>query len=267
MVKKSWTSKLKDWRRRHEEDYARVLMSPPEHTTLLRAIPRAGVVLVMGGKGSGKSALAHDAAEGLHFTKNMPAVLHLPTIPKPMQQSIQTLLPPWMKVVTSTDAWPKGGIVLYDEASQGAHARRSQTDDAVELDNLMGISRQRNQVIFFISHHSRKLDVNVVRDCDRIMWKRPTWAHWLFERNELTDFVLKALDYFNPMKDGQALKSCLMMDFHHLLFQEFTNGLPSYWSERLSHLFEDIKKTNKKEAKKDAKRDLPKKAIHSRTSG
>lgn len=245
MVKTSWITRLKKWRQAHEEEYARTLMSPPQHTTLLQAVPRYGVVLVMGSKGGGKSALAHDAAEKLHNTRGMAAVLHLPTIPKALQKSIQSLLPKWMKVVTATEQWPKGGTVLYDEASQGAHARRTQSGDAVELDNLMGISRQRNQIIFFISHHSRKLDPNVIRDCDRIIWKRPTFAHWLFERDELTDFVLKALDYFQVMTEGRALKACLMMDFHHFAFREFTNGLPSYWSERLSHLFEDIKKTRK----------------------
>lgn len=246
MVKKTWSDKLKTWRREHDEQYARVLMSPPEHTTLLRAFPRAGVVLIMGSKGSGKSALAHDTAERLHTKGNIPAVLHLPTLPKPKQQSIQSLLPTWMKVVTSTEQWPKGGTVIYDEASQSAHARRTQSSDAVELDNLMGISRQRGQLILFVSHHSHKLDVNVVRDCDRVIWKRPTYAHWLFERDELTDFVLKALDFFQAMKESQALKSCMMMDFHNLTFEEFKNGLPTYWSERLSHLFEDIKSTRKK---------------------
>ena len=246
MVKTSWGEKLKKWRRAHEEQYAKAIMSPPEHSTLLRAIPLPGVILIMGAKGMGKSALAHDIAEKLHKTKRLPAVLHLPRIPLPIQKQIQSLLPSWNKVVTSTEQWPKKCVVIYDEAAQSAHARRTQSGDAVELDNLMSISRQRHQLIIFISHHSRKLDPNVIRDIDHIAWKTPTYAHWIFERNELTDFVLKAVDFFSKIKGEKTrLKTTLMMNFHDFRFQEFSNGVPSYWCDRLSHLFEDIKSTKK----------------------
>ena len=237
---------MKQWRKRHEEDYAKAIMAPPAKTTLLKAIPVPGVILIMGAKGRGKSALAHGIAERIHSTKDLSAVLHLPTAPADIQKRIQKLLPSWIKVVTNTNQWPKKCVVIYDEASQSAHSRRTQSGDAVELDNLMSISRQRQQLIIFISHHSRKLDPNVIRDVDRIAWKGPTYAHWIFERNEFTDFVLKAVDFFQAIpRESTALRTTLMMDFHAFTFQEFTNALPTYWSEALSHLFEDIKSIRK----------------------
>ena len=163
-----------------------------------------------------------------------------------MQRQIQQLLPPWLKVVTSTTAWPKRSVVIYDEAAQSDHARRTQSGDAVELDNLMSISRQRQQLIIFVSHHSRKLDPSVIRDIDVIAWKQPTYAHWLFERNELTDFTLKAVDFYRNMRtDAQRLRTTMLVDFHHFTVKSSTSSLPSYWSERLSHLFEDIKSIRK----------------------
>lgn len=238
----SWSNKLKKWRKDHEEQYAKAIIAPPIKTTMLKAIPLPGVILIMGAKGMGKSALAHGIAERLHKIKDIPVVLHLPTVPMELQKQIQKLLPSWIKVVTSTNQWPKKCVVIYDEAAQSAHARRTQSGDAVELDNLMSISRQRQQLIIFISHHSRKLDPNVIRDVDRIAWKSPTYAHWIFERNEFTDFVLKAVDFFQDIKKvSTALRTTLIMDFHAFTFSEFTNALPTYWSERLSHLFEDIK--------------------------
>lgn len=242
MARKTYAEKLRKWRQKHEEEYAKAIMSPPEHTKLLKAIPFPGTILVMGARRKGKSALAHDIAEKLHNKRGLPAVLHLPRMPSNLQKQIQSLLPPWMELVTSTERWPKHSIVIYDEASQGAHARRTQSGEAVELDNLIGISGQRQQLIIFISHHSRKLDLNVVRDVDLIAWKIPTYSHWMFERNEFSDFVLKAIDFFRGIRsEPKALKTTLVMDFHNLRFQEFTNGLPSYWSDRLSHLFEDIR--------------------------
>jgi SpoVK/Ycf46/Vps4 family AAA+-type ATPase len=242
---KSWTEKLKDWRKKHDEHYAKVVMEPPEHVTMLKAIPIPGLILIMGAKGKGKSALAHGIAERLKTTRNMDAVLHLPTAPAEIAKRIQKLLPPWIKVVTHMNQWPKRCVVIFDEAAQGAHARRTQSGDAVELDNLMSVSRQRGQLIIFISHHSRKLDLNVIRDVDRIAWKSPTYAHYIFERSELTDFVLKGIDFFKDMKESKALRTTLVMDFHNLIFMEFTNTLPSYWSEDLSRLFEDIKTTRR----------------------
>jgi len=159
-AKTNWTEKLRKWRQDHEEEYARIIMSVPEKTTILKAFPFPGTILLMGAKRKGKSALAHTVAEKFHDRKGIPAVLHLPqSVPLKLRQEIQKLLPSWMKIVTDMREWPKRCIVIYDEAAQTAHARRSQSGDAVELENLIGISGQREQMIIFIAHHSRKVDV------------------------------------------------------------------------------------------------------------
>jgi len=248
MTKSSWSEKLKIWRRKHEEDYARIIMSPPEKTTILKAFPFPGTILLMGAKRKGKSALAHTVAERFHDARGLPAVLHLPqSVPLKLRQDIQKLLPPWMKIVADIREWPKHCIVIYDEAAQTAHARRSQSGDAVELENLIGISGQREQMIIFIAHHSRKVDVNVFRDIDRVAWKQPTYAHWIFERNEFTDFVLKAFDFFQGITSAAVkLKTTVMVDFQEFRMMSFTSGLPSYWTESLSRLFEDIKTTKER---------------------
>jgi hypothetical protein len=246
-AKTTWTDKLREWRQDHEEEYARTMLAAPEKTTILKAFPFPGTVVLMGAKRKGKSALAHAVAEKFHNTRNTPAVLHLPpTVPLKLRQDIQKLVPKWMKVVTDMRDWPKRSIVIYDEAAQTAHARRTQTNDAVELENLIGISGQRDQMIIFIAHHSRKVDVNIFRDIDRVAWKQPTYAHWIFERNEFTDFVLKAFDFFKGIKSPSGkLKTTVMVDFQEFRIMTFSSGLPSYWSEKLSKLFEDIKTTRK----------------------
>lgn len=246
-TKTNWTEKLRKWRQDHEEEYARIIMSAPEKTTILKAFPFPGTILLMGAKRKGKSALAHTVAEKFHATRGIPAILHLPpSVPLKLRQEIQKLLPSWIKIVTDMREWPKRCIVIYDEAAQTAHARRSQSGDAVELENLIGISGQREQMIIFIAHHSRKVDVNIFRDIDRVAWKQPTYAHWIFERNEFTDFVLKAFDSFKSIGSAPVkLKTTVMVDFQEFRIMSFTSGLPTYWSEKLSKLFEDIKTTKK----------------------
>ena len=256
MKRKSFLDKLKDWRRDKEEQYARAIMSKPEKTTILRSMSLPGVVLIMGSRRYGKTATAHEIASELHKSRKVPAMVHLP--PSALQatrQRIQKILPDWMKVTTSKDEWAKGSVVIYDEAAQTAHARRTQSGDAVELDNLIGISGQRNQLLIFICHHSRKLDPNVVREVNRIIWKRPTYAYQLFERDELIDFTMKAFDYFAEIRKGRTMsertkvmmkRANLVLDFDDFKFLSFENRLPYYWTDELSNLFEDIQKVGKR---------------------
>lgn len=239
------TSKLKSWRKRHEDEYARVLLGKTKPTSLSQVFTVPGLVLVMGDVGSGKTGLAHKAAEVIHDKKNMPAVLHLPkTVSKKIKKDVKTLIPDWMSIATSVDDWPHRTFIVYDEASQSAHARRSQSADAVDLDRLLGICRQKEQSICFISHHSRKLDVEVIRSLHRIVYKVPTMSHALFERNELDDFTWRALEFFRSIPQGKWLKSNIVFDLRLGTFglYEFTNSLPSYWSEELSRIFKDISK-------------------------
>jgi hypothetical protein len=245
-LNKNYLLKLKVWRQSHEEHYAQIMMDPPERTTMQKALPKPSVNLIMGRKRRGKSALAHAIAEKMHESTGALAVLHLPMANKKVRMEIKRLLPSWMVITTDRSQWPNDTVVIYDEASQSAHARRSQSDDALDLDDLIGVSGQRKQMILFISHHSRKLDKNAITDADRILWKEPTYAHVLFERDELHDFTMKAFDFFQECKtDREKLRTTLLMDFTTFRFQTFTNEVPSYWNDELSCLFEKIKQAPK----------------------
>ncbi len=254
--KKTFLDELKQWRRDKEEQYAQVMMSTPTPTTILQSMPFPGVVLILGGRGWGKTGVGHQIAVAEHGQRNVPAMVHLPpATPQPLRAKIQKMLPDWMKVTIKPEEWEKRSVVIYDEAAQTAHARRTQSGAAVELDNLIGVSRQRGQLLIFICHHTKKLDPNVVREVNRIIWKRPTYAYQMFERDELTDFTMKAFDYFAAIRNGDKLsekilrlikRDNLMLDFDDFKFLSFTNRLPYYWTEQLSNLFEDITKVGRK---------------------
>ena len=153
---------------------------------------------------------------------------------------LNKLLPKWFSVITTLNNLPKRAVIILDEASQMAHARRTQSSQALTLDKLVGIARQKQQLLIFISHHSRKLDPNLIHEADLILWKKPTYAHALFERDEIRQFTYKALDFFGGIKGEKArLKACLAMDFHNLKFAKFNNQLPGWFSDELSHIFEN----------------------------
>lgn len=236
--KLTWGEKLRRWQKAQDEDTAKALMSPPEKTTLLRATPFPGVVIVMGSRGSGKTGLAHEIMSQFHNRRHFGGALLLPAIPRAKSR----LLPSWVKVALSISQLPKRSVCIIDEAAQVAHARRSQSAMAVQLDNLISISRHRQQLIIFIAHHSRKLDINLIHDSDRLFWKQPTEAHALFERDELQLFTRKALEFFTGIKGERARqKLTYVMDLHHLQFLRFNNSLPPWWSEAISDGFQDYR--------------------------
>ena len=238
-AKESWATKFKKWERDQKETFAKALMSPPEPTTILKAIPYPGVIILMGSRGSGKTGLAHEIMSQFHSKKKLQGCLLLTGV---LTRSQKKFLPAWVSTVSAVSQLPRKAVVLIDEAAQLAHARRSQSAMAVNLDNLISISRHRMQLIIFIAHHSRKLDINLIHDSDRLLWKQPTEAHVMFERDELQMFTRKAMEFFSQIKgEKQRKRATYVMDLHHLRFGQMTNKLPSYWREEISNGFQAFK--------------------------
>jgi len=239
--KESLSAKLKRYRQQKSDEYAKVILSTPRKVPLYSAIPYPGVVMIMGDIRTGKTGLAHEIAHEMHKRRNLPAILHMPRMDEKQRKSLQRITPAWMQVTTKRNQWKDKSVVIYDEAAQSAHARRSQSGDAVELDELLAIAGQRQQLILFISHYSRKLDLNVCTSIHRIIWKRPTFAHQLWERDEMADFTSKAYDFFKGIKGPVAQKrSCLILDMENFGFLQCSNKLPPWWTDRLSCIFKEI---------------------------
>ena len=239
--KENQTNKLKRYRQKKSDEYARTILSTPRKVQLYSVTPYPGVVMIMGDIRTGKTGLAHEIANLMHSRRHLPAILHMPRMNEKQRKSLDRITPPWMKVVTKRSQWQDKAVVIYDEAAQSAHARRSQSGGAIELDDLLAIAGQREQLIVFISHYSRKLDLNVCTSVHRIIWKRPTYAHQLWERDEMADFTTKAYGFFKGIKGQVAQqKACLVLDMVNFGFSQCNNKLPPWWSDRLSKIFKEI---------------------------
>jgi hypothetical protein len=193
------------------------------------AFPFPGVALMMGKRGSGKSSTAMWAMEEWHNLSGGEiggAVLKAPS-------AVKKLLPAWVATPNRIKGVPTDSVVIIDEAQQVANARRSASNDNLDLAQLVALSRQRNQLIILISHHSRKLDMNDVMDASRIIWKLPAAGQVMFERKEIKPFSQRAVDRFAQRK-GNPQKVAYVMDFEDLAFGFTPTKLASFWSETLS---------------------------------
>ena len=192
------------------------------------AVPFPGVIVVMGKRGSGKTALAMWVMEEYHRTrKNVGgAVFKAPS-------AMRALLPDWVETPTRLSRLPHDSVIIIDEAQGVANARRSSSNDNLDLAQCVALSRQRNQLIILISHHSRKLDMLDVMDASRVVWKQPTAGQVMFERPELKPFSQRAVRKFSERK-GNPQKLAYVMDFESLTFGFINAKLPTFWNNALS---------------------------------
>ena len=136
---------------------------------------------------------------------------------------------------------PENAVCIIDEGQEHANSRRFQSAANLEVANLVALSRQRKQLIILIAHQSRKLDVQLVMDASRVVWKMPTRGHLMFERRELAPFTARALQSLEAKK-GDKRKWGYVLDFRNLEFGPLRTGLASWWCEDLSTGFAHLRR-------------------------
>lgn len=200
------------------------------------------VALILGRRGSGKTALGHTLLE--EFANDRDAyIMGYP-------RTKMDLLPDWidhLPVTIPFDKWPEGAIILVTEAHHLIHARRSLSDENLDVDRLISLSRQRDLDILLDSQYARRLDVTGVMGATAMIWRYPSLMQEDFERRQLRKFVREAKsalddyveieesDHYTLLEDTDQLKK------HAYVFAERFRGvypheidLPSYWSEEIS---------------------------------
>jgi len=196
--------------------------------TWIKTIIHPSLVLVLGKRGSGKSALAYYLIE-IHRYGLKPYVVGIP-------QSKQHLLPEWVGVASSLEEAPLGAIVIVDEAYLLYHARGSTTQESKEMVKLINLSRQKEQTIIFVTQESRSIDKNIASSANVIIFKEPGILQSEFERPELNHIAKKASVAFaliNSKKQEWSYVYAPDTNFSGLI----KNELPSFWTPELGRIF------------------------------
>ena len=194
----------------------------------LRLIQHPSVVVILGARGKGKSVLGYRLLEYLRWTAS-PYVVGLP-------ENARKLLPDWVGMAAGLEDVPPKAIVLVDESYMPYHARSSMGADAKAMSQLVNLSRQREQTLIFVSQEARQVDRNIASSANVVIFKDLGILQLEFDRRELAKIAVQAKQALAGVNGDKRAWSYIYApesDFMGLV----ENSLPSFWSEKLGHIF------------------------------
>ena len=199
-----------------------------EASKWLPLIKHPSVIVILGKRGSGKSALAYRLIELMKWIAPV-YVVGLPS-------SAHKDLPDWIEVQPKLEDIPLNSIILLDESYIQYHARLSMTSQAKELSQILNLSRQRGQTLIFVSQESNQIDRNIFSAIDVIIFKEPSMFQAKFDRPELRELSSQAEKAFQSIP-GDKKKWAFVFSQERGCVGFIESLLPSFWSNKLSRAF------------------------------
>jgi energy-coupling factor transporter ATP-binding protein EcfA2 len=202
---------------------------PEGYALWLDSFEDGKVILVLGRRGSGKTALAGKLGEFMMATHKMPVYwIGLP-------EQARSLLPSWIHMVSSPDQCPVGCLIIIDEGGIHFLSLAFATDQNRLLRALLMVCRQRHSSLVVAVQSSRDLEYSVVRQADSIIFREPGMHQPDSERPDIRSMAKKAAAVFKDIPKDEKRESAFVFD------DNFTGiircSLPSFWSEDLSHVY------------------------------
>lgn len=190
-------------------------------------IPPA-VVLVLGKRGSGKSALAYRLLELFRY--------HLALYVVGAPARVREVLPDWIGIAAPLEELPNKSIALINEAYMAYHARDSLAQESKAMSQILNLSRQREQTLIFVAQEARHLDKNIASTASVVVFKELGMLQTEFERPELRKLVAEAGAALSGIS-GDRRKWAYVYSPDADFLGSLETQLASFWKPSLSRLF------------------------------
>ncbi len=172
-----------------------LIMNDEPDRALRDVIPHPSVVLVVGKRGSGKSAFAYRLAELMKLKAQVFAV--------GVPVSARAKLPEWIGIVSTIEDLPSGSVAVIDEAYLHFHSRESMAGQGRVVSGFVNLSRQRDQTLIFVSQEARQLDRNIASSANVVVFKQPGMMQAEYERPELRHLAEQESEASEPRRQGR----------------------------------------------------------------
>ena len=196
------------------------------------------VIMLAGRKRQGKSAC------GYYLLTQAIRLFDIEAYVKGLPKEKWRLLPDYIHPLDPREPdLPDGAAIFLDEAAMFYYAREFGTSENKALSILLSISGQKDQLLIFATHYTRKIDIDIITDVDILGYKRPGSMYKYFERPEMKKLVGKIYEAFKklPVPNEQKKKYTYVIA-DDIDFEGFVvNPLPEFWSDELSKAFSGIK--------------------------
>ena len=191
-------------------------------------IVHPSVVLVLGKRGSGKSALGYRLLELFrHVAK--PHVVGVPS-------AAGSLLPDWIGIAPDLETVPPKSIVLVDEAYLHYHARGSMARESMAMSQAVNLSRQKEQTFIFVSQEARQVDRNISSSACVVVFKDLGMLQLEFDRREFNKLAEQARRAFAALMGDKRRHGFVYAPDSDFLGM-MQSAVPSFWKPSLSRLF------------------------------
>lgn len=206
--------------------------TPPVDARWLTLAPHPSVILILGKRAGGTSALGYRLLE-LFRARATPYVVGMP-------QEARKLLPDWVGYADRLDDVPAKVVALLDEAYMRYHARDSTGADGRTIGQLVNLSRQKEWTLIFIVQEGRQIDVNVVSQADVVAVKELSGISQGFERRVLRRFIDKALAAFAAVKGNRQRWTWVYSEAAGGEVGLVEDELATFWKPALSRAFASV---------------------------
>ena len=224
----------------------------------LMKIVHPSVILILGKRGSGKSALGYRLLELLRYL----ADVYVVGVP----EEARKLLPEWIGIVPSLEDLPNKCIALVDEACLSYSSRGSMTAKNKAMSQALTLSRQKEQTIIFITQDAGHIDKDIVSSATILVFKELGMLQLEFDRPQLNKIATQAKQALASVQGNKQRWSFASTDSDFLGLME--NELPSFWKPGLSRAFATgFASPTKRAPKSLTLRDRQKRALELRAQG
>lgn len=180
--------------------------------------------IILGARGSGKSAIGIRIVENMHARYNKKCF----AIGFNKEE-----MPRWIGVVEKIEDIKNDSFVLIDEGGILFNSRNSMSDANKMLSELLLIARHKNLSILFISQNSSNLEINILRQADFLILKPSSLLQSSFERKIIQKLYENTEEGFKKYSKDRGTAYIYSDEFRGFV----SNTLPSFWNTRISKSF------------------------------